>query len=140
MTFVVARVIDEVFNLLIGYFVGKTNSKFGKLRPFILYGTLPLGLLTIACFLIFETEYKFAFALFTYTLYCLAYTAVNTPYSAMTNMLTQDEQSRASLSVYRIALASIGYLVVSTTADPLVSLFEPPQTGYISAVAILNFR
>ncbi|MBM6551021.1 MFS transporter [Marinomonas ostreistagni] len=136
--FVIARVADAIFNLVIGYFVDKTDTRFGKLRPFILYGTLPLALLTVACFLVFETDYKFAFALFTYTLYCLAYTTVNTPYSAMTNMLTQDEQSRASLSVYRFALASIGYLVVSTTADPLVSLFETPQTGYIAAVAIYS--
>lgn len=136
--FVVARVIDAIFNLVIGYFVDKTNSKYGKLRPYLLYGAIPLGLLTMLCFVFFDGDFKFGFALFTYTLYCLAYTAVNTPYSAMTNTLTQDEKSRASLSVYRFALASLGYLVVSTSSTPLVAMFDDAQTGYIAAVGIYS--
>lgn len=136
--FVVARVVDALYNLFVGYFVDKTNSKYGKLRPYLLYGAVPLGLLTILCFVFFEGNFKFGFALFTYTLYCLAYTTVNTPYSAMTNTLTQDEKSRASLSVYRFALASLGYLLVSTTSTPLVALFSDAQTGYIAAVSIYS--
>ena len=134
--FVAARVIDAVFNLLIGVAVDRTDTRHGKLRPYLLFGALPLGALTVLCFVMVGEDYKFIFALFSYTLYCLAYTTVNTPYSAMTNMLTQHEQSRASLSVYRFALASIGYLVVSTTAGPLVALFDSPQTGYIVAVTL----
>lgn len=136
--FVAARVVDAIYNLIIGYFVDKTSTKHGKLRPYLLYGAVPLGLLTVLCFLFFDGDYKFGFALFTYTLYCLAYTTVNTPYSAMTNTLTQDEKSRASLSVYRFALASLGYLVVSTTSTSLVALFPDAQTGYIAAVAIYS--
>ena len=133
MIFVVARVIDAGFNLLIGYLVDKTNTRHGKLRPYLLYGSIPLGLLTVFCFTAVETEYKFWVALFSYTLYCLAYTAVNTPYSAMTNMLTQHEGSRASLSVYRFTLAILGYLIVSTSAESIVSQFADPKEGYVYA-------
>ncbi|OEC49292.1 MULTISPECIES: MFS transporter [unclassified Aeromonas] len=136
--FVVARIIDAIYNLAIGYLVDNTNSKHGKLRPYLLYGAIPLGLLTTLCFILINGEYKFTFALFSYTLYCLAYTTVNTPYSAMTNTITQNEQSRASLSVYRFTLASLGYLVVSTSATPLVASFSTQQIGYLSAVAIYS--
>ncbi|OOE47761.1 MFS transporter [Salinivibrio kushneri] len=136
--FVVARVVDAIYNLVVGYFVDKTYSRHGKLRPYLLYGAVPLGLLTVFCFIFFEGEFKFIFALFSYTLYCIAYTTVNTPYSAMTNTLTQNEKSRASLSVYRFTLASVGYLVVSTTANSLVALFPDQQTGYIWAVSLYS--
>jgi glycoside/pentoside/hexuronide:cation symporter, GPH family len=135
LIFVVARVIDAGFNLIVGYFIDKTNTRHGKLRPYLLYGAIPLGLLTVICFTAIETEHKFWFAMVSYTLYCLAYTTVNTPYSAMTNMLTQHEGSRASLSVYRFTFAMFGYLIVSTSAESIVSQFTEPKEGYVFAAS-----
>lgn len=135
LIFVIARVIDAIFNIIIGFAIDKTHSRYGKLRPWILYGSLPLGFLTVLCFFPLGGEAKFYFALCSYTLYCLAYTAVNTPYSALTNRLTQHEASRSSLSVYRFVLAIAGYLIVSTTADLLISPFSDKQMGYVFAVS-----
>lgn len=103
--------VDAAFNILIGFAIDKTHSRYGKLRPWLLYGSIPLGFLTVLCFVPFGGEAKFYFALMSYTIYCLAYTAVNTPYSALTNRLTQHEASRSSLSVYRFVLAIVGYLI-----------------------------
>ncbi|MBC3212696.1 MFS transporter [Serratia fonticola] len=138
LIFVIARVLDAIFNIFVGYFIDKTQTRHGKLRPYLLYGALPLGILTVLCFSTFDSDYKFYYALITYTLYCLAYTAVNTPYSAMTNMLTQHEGSRASLSVYRFVLAIVGYLIVSTTADMLISQFTDQKMGYVFAVSCFS--
>ncbi|HHQ6578698.1 TPA: MFS transporter [Serratia fonticola] len=138
LIFVIARVLDAVFNIFVGYFIDKTQTRHGKLRPYLLYGAVPLGILTVLCFSTFDSDYKFYYALITYTLYCLAYTAVNTPYSAMTNMLTQHEGSRASLSVYRFVLAIVGYLIVSTTADVLISQFTDQKMGYVFAVSCFS--
>lgn len=135
LIFVIARVTDAVFNIFIGYAVDKTHSRFGKLRPYLLYGAIPLGLLTVLCFLAVDTGPKFLYALISYTLYCLAYTTVNTPYSALTNCLTQHEGSRSSLSVYRFVFAIIGYLIVSTSADALISRFSDQRMGYVFAVS-----
>lgn len=135
LIFVIARVIDAIFNIVIGFFIDKTQTRYGKLRPYLIFGALPLGLLTIFCFYTPDNDLKFYFALFSYTLYCLAYTAVNTPYSAMTNMLTQHEGARASLSVYRFVFAILGYLMVSTCADLLISRFTEQKMGYVFAVS-----
>lgn len=51
--FVVARVVDAIYNLVVGYFVDKTYSRYDKLRPYLLYGAVPLGLLTVFCFIFF---------------------------------------------------------------------------------------
>ncbi|AKJ42222.1 MFS transporter [Pragia fontium] len=138
LIFVIARVIDAVFNILIGYIVDKTNTRYGKLRPYLLFGSIPLGFLTVLCFTSIESDQKFYYALITYTIYCMAYTAVNTPYSAMTNMMTQHEGSRASLSVYRFILAIVGYLIVSTNAEYLIGLFTEPREGYVFAVSCFS--
>lgn len=135
LIFVIARVIDAGFNIFIGYVVDKTNTRFGKLRPYLLFGSIPLGILTVLCFTAVDSDMKFYYALISYTVYCMAYTAVNTPYSAMTNMMTQHEGSRASLSVYRFVFAMIGYLIVSTNAEYLIGFFTEPKEGYIFAVS-----
>lgn len=50
LIFVIARVVDAIFNILIGFAIDKTHSRYGKLRPWLLYGSVPLGLLTVLCF------------------------------------------------------------------------------------------
>jgi len=136
LIFLIARIIDALFNILLGYAIDKTHSRHGKLRPYLLYGALPLGVLTVLCFSTPDTSYKFAYALVSYTVYCLAYTTVNTPYSAMNNMLTQHAMSRSSLSVYRMVFATLGYFVVSVYADQLIRRFADPRTGYQLTIAL----
>ena len=136
LIFLIARIIDALFNILLGYAIDKTHSRHGKLRPYLLYGALPLGVLTVLCFSTPDTSYKFTYALLSYTVYCLAYTTVNTPYSAMNNMLTQHAMSRASLSVYRMLFATLGYFVVSVYADQLIRRFADPRTGYQITIAL----
>ena len=53
LIFVIARVIDAIFNILIGFAIDKTHSRYGKLRPWLLYGAIPLGFLTVLCFVPF---------------------------------------------------------------------------------------
>ncbi|EDL55297.1 sugar:cation symporter family protein [Vibrio mediterranei AK1] len=131
LIFLIARTIDAIYNLLIGYVIDKTKTKHGKLRPYLLHGAVPLGALTVACFTAVESDFKFWFALCSYTIYCLAYTTVNTPYSAMTNMLTQDSDSRIGLSIYRFIAAMLGFFIVSVSAEALVGSFSEPSEGYM---------
>lgn len=56
----------------------------------------------------------------------------------MNNVMTQDEESRTQLSVYRFALASIGYILVAYFAEQLISLSENPQQGYLIAAIIYS--
>ncbi|WCE28806.1 MFS transporter [Vibrio sp. SCSIO 43137] len=138
MIFVVARVIDAVYNLLIGYVIDRTNTKYGKLRPYLLYGAIPMGILSAICFIGIDSEYKAMYALVVYTIYSLAYTTINTPYSAMNNTITQHEGSRASLSVYRMAMAMLAYTFVASVAEPLISTFSDPSQGYTYTALIFS--
>lgn len=133
---IIARCLDALFNLAMGCLIDRTRSRYGKLRPYLLWGSLPLGVMTVLNFYVFECSFKFEIALLTYTLYCLIYTFVNTPYAAMTNRLTQHEQSRASLSVYRFVFAFAGYFVVATWSDSLLRLMPGGNNSFAYVVAI----
>lgn len=138
LIFAIARVADGIYNLFIGYIIDITNSRFGKMRPFILFGAVPLGVLTVLCFThVTDSETsKFLYALISYTAYCFAYTTVNTPYSGLNNCITQDASSRGSLSAYRLAFAYIGYLCVSTSANVIIAQFASTEEGYFFAATI----
>ena len=107
LIFVIARVVDAAFNILIGFAIDKTHSRYGKLRPWLLYGSIPLGFLTVLCFVPFGGEAKFYFALISYTIYCLAYTAVNTPYSALTKERVGEEEEETPAPTLREMLKAV---------------------------------
>lgn len=132
----VARLLDAIFNLVIGQLIDRTHTRHGKLRPYVLYGSLPLGVMTVLCFTVFDSDHKFAIALITYVLFCFCYTLVNTPYSALTTRMTQEPQSRASLAIYRFVLAFAAYSIMAITVGPAVSAFEATSAGYFYVVLI----
>ena len=138
LIFAIARVADGIYNLFIGYIIDLTHSRWGKMRPFILFAAVPLGILTVLCFTkVTDSETsKFLYALLSYTAYCFAYTTVNTPYSGLNNCITQDAASRGSLSAYRLAFAYIGYLCVSTSANVIIAQFASTEEGYFCAATI----
>lgn len=132
LIFVIARVLDAVFNLLIGFFIDRTKSKYGKLRPYLLYGSIPLSIISIMCFWApnLSANGKFIYALVTYTLFSLSYTLVNTPYSALPTVMTKDSNERSILTSYRMVFAMLGGLAVTTFYGPLTTQFILNQVGY----------
>lgn len=129
--FLVGRIVEAVFNLFLGYKIDTYQTEKDKFKPFIFYGAIPLGLITVALFYNFSSDYKFTFALFSYCLYCVLFTIIQTPYTALNNVMTQHEESRTSLSVYRFMCASGGYLLVSYFTETIVSQFD--EGGYFYA-------
>ena len=138
LIFMFARVIDGLYNLILGHLIDLTHTRFGKLRPYILFGAIPVGVLAILCFTNFSLsgDAKFYYALCTYTCYCLLYTTVNTPYSGLNNIITQDAESRSLLSSYRLAFAYTGYLCVSTCASLILTQFTSAEEGFFYAITL----
>ena len=129
--FLVARLIDAVTDPLMGYIADHTRSRWGRFRPYLLFGAIPLGLITVATFTIpdFDDTGKLIWAYVTYTLFGLVYTLVTIPYAGMTSLLTEDYGERATLSTFRMAGAFSGALVVVTCMLPLVAFFGGGALG-----------
>ncbi|HLG41608.1 MAG TPA: MFS transporter [Chitinophagaceae bacterium] len=91
------------FNPIIGALADRTNSKWGKFRPWILWTAVPLGVIALLAFSTPDFSYKgkFIYAAVTYTLLLLLYAANNLPYGALSGVITGDMKERNSMSAYR---------------------------------------
>ena len=124
--FFIVRIIDAVVDPIVGIIVDKTNTKYGKFRPFLLYGAIPFVILAILCFStpqLGETE-KTIYAYGTYIALSVCYTFVNVPYGALTSAMTQDQHESVSVTTYRTFLANIGQVVVAFFVPFLAGIFS----------------
>lgn len=92
-----------IFNPIVGAIADRTHSKWGKFRPWILWTSIPLGVIALLAFTTpnFSYQGKLIYAIITYSLLLLLYAANNLPYSALSGVITGDMGERNSLSSYR---------------------------------------
>ncbi|WP_304233257.1 MFS transporter [Jiulongibacter sediminis] len=92
-----------VFNPVMGAIADRTNTRWGKFRPWILWTAVPLGVVALLAFSTPDFSYKgkVIYAVVTYTLLLMLYAANNLPYSALSGVITGDMKERNSMSAYR---------------------------------------
>jgi GPH family glycoside/pentoside/hexuronide:cation symporter len=123
--FLIARFGDGIIDILMGIVCDRTNSKYGKFRPWILWTAIPLG---ITLSMLFTTPNlgptgKVIYAYATYLLFFLIYTANNIPYGALMAVMSPDDKERTSLGSYRMVGAFTGGMVVQGALLFLVAYF-----------------
>lgn len=114
----IGRVWDSINDPLVGTLSDRANTKWGRRRPFLLYGAVPFGLTFFLLFYVPPIEsdrlltiyYAAAFLLFD-----TMYTIINVPYAALTPELTTDYDERSSLAGWRIATAILAALIAGAT-------------------------
>ncbi len=121
----VSRFWDALNDPMMGIIADRTNTKWGKFRPYLLWMSGPLAVIGVLTFITpnFSTTGKIVYAYITYTLIMMAYTAVNIPYSALMGVLSPNTQERTSVSTYRFVLAFVGAFIVQGLTLPLVQFF-----------------
>lgn len=120
-----ARLIDAAANPVVGVLSDKTQTRWGKLRPYLLFSAVPLALSVVLMFTAAWVPQggRPGYALATYALFCVLYTLCNVPYSAMLPNISEDPRQRGRLNMSRFVLASMGALVSMGLALPLAGLF-----------------
>ena len=128
----VARLVDAITDPIMGAIAERTRSRWGRLRPYLLFGALPLAVLAVLTFTIpdFSALGKLWWAYFTYVGFGIAYTVVSIPYSTLTASLTTDHHERTVLSTIRMACAFAGGYVISVGTPNLVGWFDTEAAGY----------
>ncbi|WP_394002458.1 MFS transporter [Luteimonas sp. WGS1318] len=121
----VTRVFDAVTDPLMGAIADRTRTRFGRFRPYLLWGALPLafaGVLTWTVPDLGDTG-RLVWAYVTFSLMMLAYTVLSTPYSALSAVMTNDSQQRTTLISFRFIAAFAGTTVVNAFTLDLVRWF-----------------
>lgn len=138
--FLFSKIFDAFSDISIGTWIDSRRNfgKRGKFRPFMLYGLLPLGLMTMVSFSNpdFTITGKLIFAYVTYMLFGLTYSIVNIPYGSIAASMTQDPIERTSLAAFRQCGSNAGLLITTVVFMPIVTSFGNQENGYRVAVGI----
>ena len=111
----VGSIWDALMDPIVGIISDRTSSRWGKFRPYLLFGSVPYAILAVLAFTTpeFGLNGKFAYALITCLLLRTAYAFVNLPYSSLSAVMTNDSNERAGLNTYRFIAAYIGLYQVA---------------------------
>lgn len=122
----VTKLIDAVTDPLMGVIADRTRTRWGRYRPYLLFGPVPLGISLVLVFLspgdLSDTA-LIVWAYVTYTLAMLAYTAVNVPYGGLLGVISPSSRERASVTAYRMFFSGFGGILVGALGTTLVREF-----------------
>ena len=121
----IARFWDMISDPIMGIIADRTNTRWGKFRPYILWMALPYSVLAVLTFTTPDLgpTGKVIYAGVTYILLMSVFTAINLPYSSLGAVITSDSYERAGLNSYRFIFAFVGQFIVSGTALSLALYF-----------------
>ena len=147
--FLITRIWDAVNDPIMGMIADRTNTRWGKFRPYILILALPFAIMGVITFTTPDSDItgKLIYAYITYTLLMMLYTAVNVPYSALMAVITPNSLERTEISSYRFVAAFAGGLIVQAATMSLVKYFGGGNEavgwqwamGCLSALAVVLF-
>jgi glycoside/pentoside/hexuronide:cation symporter, GPH family len=119
----VTKIVDATTDPLMGALADRTHTRWGKFRPYLLLGALPMAGAAVLTFTtpdLGETG-KIIYAYGTYTAMMLAYTVLSTPYSSLSGVMTAHPQERNTLISFRFIAAFAGMMFVNKYTLPLVA-------------------
>ncbi len=120
--FTVGMIAAFGFNPIIGALADRTNTKWGKFRPWILWTAVPLGIVSVLAFTTpkFSENAKIIYAVVTYSLLLMLYAANNLPYGALSGVITGNMKERNSMSAYRFVAVMFAQFFVQVFMLPII--------------------
>lgn len=129
--FLIVRIVDVIWDPIVGAFVDKHNPRMGKYRSYLILGGVPLTGFAILCFWNgFSGSLLYAYI--TYVGLSMCYTLVNVPYGALNASLTRDTAEITKLTSVRMFMANVGGLAVGMGLPVILKLFDPSETTDMS--------
>ena len=127
----VTKLYDAISDPVMGIIADRTDTKWGKYRPYLLWMAIPFAVIGILSFYVPNSGYglKHVYAYVMYILMMTAYTAVNVPYGAMLGVVTADSKEKSVFSSFRMFFAYIGSFI----AMGIFWLFEKSIIGTTNA-------
>ena len=140
--FLVTRIWDSAFDPIVGVIADRTQSRWGKFRPYLLYLAIPFALIGILTFMTpdLSDTGKIVYAYITYSLMMMVYSAINVPYASLLGVISPESKDRNTLSTYRMTFAYIGSFIALLLFMPMVNFFSKDhseQYGWMMSVVVI---
>lgn len=139
LVMLLSRIFDGLFDVIMGLAVEKTNSKWGKSRPWILWMSVPFAVSIILMFTVPQTSeaLQFLYIFLTYN-FCtsICYTAINLPYGSLSAMMTRLSHERDMLCIVRMGMAPLGKILAVSATLPLIKIFGGDQAAWIKVMVV----
>lgn len=121
----VTKLYDAVSDPVMGLIADRTNTRWGKYRPYLLWIAIPFAVAGVLAFFTPQTDnytFKHVYAYVAYILMMTVYTAINVPYGAMLGVMTDDSREKSVFSSFRMFFAFIGSFIAMGSFEPLLKL------------------
>jgi glucuronide carrier protein len=128
--FLVVRFWDAFADMTAGRIVDRTQTRWGKFRPFLLFGSLPLLLLSVGVFSVpggLSHDGAVVYAVVSYAILGFAYSMVNIPYGSMATAMTQRPDERAKLATFRVFGSNLTILLLALVVAPQIKASDDLQ-------------
>ncbi|MDK2808615.1 MAG: glycoside/pentoside/hexuronide:cation symporter, family [Clostridiales bacterium] len=138
--FLIVRVWNAACDFIMGMVSDHTKSRFGRRRPFLLYGAVPLGIsFAIIWILPFEGEViKIVYYTLAGILFNTLYSMVSIPYNALLPELSSEEEERTSISGYKMAFSFVGSLLSAMGVSFIVDILYPGKMMYGTSFPVMG--
>ena len=122
--FFAVKIVDAAFDVVVGVVADRTNTRWGKYRPYLLWGALPFAIAGILAFTTpdLAAAPKLVYAYVTYTFLMMMYSLVAIPQNSLLGVMTADNIERTILSKYKFLFAFSAGLIVQFCTPLLVEL------------------
>ena len=147
--FLALRVFDAISDPIMGVLADRTQSRWGRFRPWQLWIAVPIGIVGVLTFTVPDASMgvKIAWAFGTYLLLSVSYTAINVPYCALINTMTTRHSEVISCQAWRFVLCGVAGFLVSVGLPWLVKALGQGNTaqgyqygvGVLCAIAVVMF-
>ncbi len=135
----IGKIGDAINDPIAGILSDRTRTRWGRRIPWMLFGAIPFGIFFFLQWIVpnFSEDPSvnnwclFAYYIVVATLFNLAYTAVNLPYTALTPELTQDYNERTNLNSFRFAFSIGGSILSLILATIIFQAYNDPKQQYL---------
>lgn len=141
LIYMIASIFDGATDPLMGMIADRTRTRWGRYRPYLLFGAVPLGLSFVLLYYRppLEGLALAGWMLIAHMVFRLAYTAVSIPYTSLNARVTESSGERSTLAGFRMIFATLAGLTVAALTQPVVDLADGgrgPAHGFMVAAAI----
>lgn len=133
--FLITRIFDGVNDPIMGMIADRTNTRWGKFRPYLLWFSIPLAILGVLTFTVpdFGLTGKTIWAYVTFFLIMIIYTIINIPYTSLLGVISPNSNERTSVSSIKFIFAFAAGIIISATLLPMTQKLGENNDSIITA-------